>query len=204
MQGVILGAVPVLISSALGLWATVRTSRANFIEAQLTIAADQARWLRSQRSDLYIEMVRMLRVARRHRVSKIKDVPLLEAADAVNSPDGAAAVEAMYSRDRPEVLDISVRGTALCPPELGAAFDAALKANVFAWKQYAESVRSVAVRYASSNEAPTSGEIIFSHSVQEAMENAIEKENAVFHLIHADQLWTDDLKVLRRIGRLDR
>jgi hypothetical protein len=157
VQGVILGGVPVLISSALGLWATVRTSRGNFIEAQLTIAADQARWLRGQRSDLYIEMVRMLRVARQHRETKIRDVPLLQAADAVNSPDGAAAVDAMYSWDRPEVLDISVRGTALCPPELRSAFDVALKANVFAWRQYADVVFSVADGYARSNEVPIRG-----------------------------------------------
>jgi hypothetical protein len=172
------------------------------MQAQLTIAADQARWLRGQRSDLYLEMVRMLRVARRHRVTKIKDVPFLQAADAVNSPDGAAAVEAMYSQDRPEVLDISVRGTALCPPELGSAFDAALKANIFAWKQYAEVVLSITVRYPSPDEVPTD-EVIFTESVQKAMEDAIDRGNAVFHLIHADQLWTDDLKVLRRIGRLN-
>jgi hypothetical protein len=56
--GAIIGAVPALIGSALTVWVTRRADTARLRQAELTIAAEHAQWLRDRRSDLYPEMIK--------------------------------------------------------------------------------------------------------------------------------------------------
>jgi hypothetical protein len=62
--GALIGAIPALLAGALSTWAAVRGGRVSLERTELTLRADHERWLREKRCDLYIEMIKFLRVRR--------------------------------------------------------------------------------------------------------------------------------------------
>lgn len=192
--GVVLGAVPVLISSGFGLIAAVRSNRGSKELAQITLAGDHAQWLRNQRSDLYLDMNKFLRSARNHRVSVIQEMPLSDAVPLISNENRIKEVLATYDLRNPIVIDLSARGTTFCSEELGQAFDEAAKAGVTAWLSYVSAVKN-----AIKSKEPTST-VIWSDAIEAAMNQVNMKERRVFKMIRQDQLWTDELSELRRIG----
>jgi hypothetical protein len=175
--GALISAGPVLVASALGTWATVRTARVSIDQTELTLAADHARWLRDKQSDVYVEMIRFVQDATMQRADVIRDFEFDQ-----RLPEHIHETIASYEGQ--SLRELLVQAQAYASRNVGEAFRQATDADLAVWRGLAVAVE-------------IEGPVVLSADLSQAVELANSLANDLYQAVYAD-LASVSLKTLRQ------
>jgi hypothetical protein len=174
--GALISAGPVLVASALGTWATVRTARVSADQTELTLAADHARWLRDKQSDVYVSMIRFVQDATMHRADVIMYFE--------GNPDLPDEIhETIASYQGQALRDLLVTAQAYASRDVGEDFNQAAEADLAVWNGLAAAVEA-------------DGPMVVSADLSQAVDLADKLANDLYQAAYQD-LASVNLKLLR-------
>ncbi|SRR6266567_2449618 len=110
------------------------TARVSLDQTNLTLAADHARWLRDKRSEVYVEMIRFLQDASRHRHAVIGEREVGEGLK-------QEVQKVIASYDAQSLHNLLVMGQAYALRDVGDIFSQAASADLEAWKGFLAAMR---------------------------------------------------------------